>query len=501
MIPPLRFTFQPCGLHRPFEIHTYNMKTPSLSQLSPLALVPCLLSISTSASAAIECHPTAIPAPSSDMISLRGNCIDTITNMELAQGAEVWRVTSPAGDQPVGSRQIQGGTLTVAPPTIAGDHTYYITGIEDGYGGPINFGGESGYPHVTLTVEAACPAEGCSREQQAPDQLTTALTTVQTERMRSHLSQAEARLRLLRKGGAIPALDVRGIPLPAGSKDEPPEPRQRRLGFYVTGLDDYLRRSAVLGQSEFTSRTDALSIGADYRLNDAWAFGANIGASDSRVSFAGSASDQKSRGSQATAYASWSVTPESYLSATVSYEASKFDLTRDDGSGAVSFASPRGHGVGLSLSGGRDFVIGPWSVGPYVRWDRVGSSISAFQETGSESAVAVGAQRMRSDTLNLGAQTQLSIPVSWGLVLPHVRFELTRRKDTVQQAPTATLLTDNTPLLIPASGEIDRNYGAAAIGISGIGQSGVSWFADYESTVAQQGYRARRFSLGLRVEI
>lgn len=114
---------------------------------------------------------------------------------------------------------------------------------------------------------------------------------------------------------------------------------------------------------------------------------------------------------------------------------------------------------------------------------------------------SASAHRTRSNTLNLGAQTQLSIPVSWGLVLPHLRVELTRRKDSTQQAANATLLIDNTPVFESVGAEIDRNYGAVALGVAGVNQGGVSWFADWEATVAQQGYRARRIVLGLRFEL
>lgn len=497
------------------------MKTPSLNQLSPLALLPCLLAFTPDVSAAIVCSPTASAMPSADIVSLRGNCIDTITALELTTGIEVWRVRSPAGDQALDTRPVSGGSLDVVAPTLPGDHTYYITHINDGYGGSVNLGVEGGYPQVTVTVNGACDAEvsrdaarariasrrrtpqahGCDGVDPTLSQVSTALGTLQTEHMRRHLSQADARLRLLRAGRTGPRFDVQGVPLPTGPKGEAESSRNNRLGVYVTGLGDYLRQAAAAGQSELTSRTNMLSVGADYRLNDEWALGANVGASRSRVSFAGSASQQRSRGDQATAYASWSPTQTTYLSATLSHEANRFNLTRDDGTGVLSYGSPRGRGLGFSVSGGRDFVSGPWSIGPYVRWDHVTSRVDAFDETGSDSALSVSAHRARSNTLNVGAQTQFSIPVSWGLVLPHVRVELTRRKDSTAQQASSTLLIDNTPVFEPGAAEIDRNYGAVALGVAGVNQGGVSWFADWESTVAQQGYRARRIVLGLRFEL
>lgn len=115
--------------------------------------------------------------------------------------------------------------------------------------------------------------------------------------------------------------------------------------------------------------------------------------------------------------------------------------------------------------------------------------------------MSVGAQQVRSNTLNGGAQIQLSVPVSSGIVLPYVRLELTRRSDKTSQAPTATLLNGNTTLLIPTTADTSSTYGNLALGVSYLNQHGVSWFADYESGVAQKGYRSQRFGLGLRFEL
>lgn len=438
--------------------------------------------------------------PSADIISLRGNCIDTITSAQLSSGAEIWRVRTSAGDQALGQRAIPDGGLDVNMPTLPGEYVYYVSAVEQGYGGPIDVGGEGGYPGVTITVAGGSPAQAS-----APTQLSTPLTTLQTRRMRNNLDQAQARLRTLRNSRSTALLDVQGVPLPE-KKNEPGEDKDKqagkqRFGVYVMGLGDYLRHNGSSSDAEFNLRTTSLSVGADYRLGDAWVFGGNVGVSDSKVGFAGSDSKQTSRGDQVTAYASWNLSPSTYASATLSYEANRFNLTRDDGAGQLSLSSPRGHGVGVSLSAGRDFAIGAWSFGPYVRWDNVSSSVGAFEESGGTSPLSVGAQEVRSNTLNGGAQVQLSVPLSSGIVLPYVRLELTRRSDKTSEAPTATLLNGNTTLLLPTAADTSSTYGNLALGVSYLNQHGVSWFADYESGIAQKGYRSRRFGLGLRVEL
>ena len=464
------------------------MKTSSLLQLSSAA---CLLSVGATASAAVQCSPTAFV--SADIVSLQGNCIDTITNLALVAGSEVWRVQAGSGSNPVGQRTLPGGSLNV--PLLPGEHTYFITSIDTGYGGPIDVGGE-GYPSVTV-LGAGAPASS----QATLNQASAPLLALQTGRLQSNLANAQARMRILRGKRALAQFDVQGLPLPTQKKEQGDTSQAGRFGVYLLGLGDYLRQSGSAAQPEFKLRTVSLSMGADLHLGDEWAVGGNVGPSDSRVSFDGSPSKQTSKGRQATAYASWNVSPATYVSATLSYEATRFNLVRDDGAGGAALSSPRGHGVGISLSAGRDFSVGAWSIGPYVRWDHITSSVDGFDEMGSDSAVSMSAQRLRSRALNIGAQTQLSVPVSWGVLLPYVRLELTRRSEALQQSPTATLLNGSTPLLVPTAADTTGSHGSVAAGLSGLHQGGVSWFADYETGVAQKGYRSERIGLGLRFEL
>lgn len=489
------------------------MKKTALQTLSPLAV---LMAMAAPASAAILCNPTA--TRDGDTLSLRGNCVDDQNDfMPVAAGSEVWHLDSGGTTQPIGQRALPNGSLVV--PSLPGEHTYYISAIDTGYGGLINLQDEGGYPRVTVsntcTGEPEGPALASARRTQAlrrrpashdcpvpiegqvRQQLSAPLQTLQVNRVRGHLENAQARMRLLR-AGRLAALDVQGVPLPQ-RQGEAAAPQ--RAGVYVLGLGDYLRQNRSSTQSEFTLRTTALSVGADYRLNDAWAFGGNVGASRSELGFADSLSRQAGRGSQGTAYASWSFTPESYLNATVSYEATRFELTRDDDTGDLSYSSPKGSGVGLSLSAGRDFVLGAWSIGPYLRWDHIRSTVEAFEETGGATALAIGRQRVTSSTVNLGTQAQLSVPVSWGIVLPYARVEYTHRVDKTAQSPTATLLNDGTTLLLPTAADTRADHGHVALGLTGVNQQGVSWFADFQTGVALKGYRSRRLSLGMRVEL
>jgi uncharacterized protein with beta-barrel porin domain len=131
----------------------------------------------------------------------------------------------------------------------------------------------------------------------------------------------------------------------------------------------------------------------------------------------------------------------------------------------------------------------------------VSSSIDAFDESGSDAAVSVGAQRMRASVANAGVQAQIVLPVSWGIVTPYLRLEASHRSDKTRKAATATLINGNTPLLLPTAADTSGSYGNVALGVSGVNQGGWSWFADVETGVSQPGYSSRRIGLGLRREL
>ncbi|HET9642361.1 MAG TPA: autotransporter outer membrane beta-barrel domain-containing protein [Burkholderiaceae bacterium] len=403
----------------------------------------------------------------------------------------------------------QGDHLDLAGLSV-GVHVLRIAAPDPAYGGSIGFGTfDSSAATVTVTGNGTeTPAEAATEPDKANPieatlgQLSAPITTVQTTRVRNLLNQVQTRLRTLRAGASTPAFDAPGVSLPdiSGGKDE--DRKSRRLGAYVMGLGDYLRNDANTSDAGFKVNTKSLMLGADYRLNGSWVVGGALGISHTDVRFdGGSQSRQDSDGYSGTAYASWSLTPSTYVSATLSYEASDFDIARDNGGSSILRASTKGHGLGLSLSAGHDIVVGAWSFSPYVRWDSVTARIHGFDEVGGVDAVSVSSQRSRSDTLNIGSQVQYSIPVSWGVVLPHARVEFTRRTDSHQNSPSARLLNGNTALLIPTSADTDRSYGNWAIGVSSITQRGVTLFCDYEAGFALQGYRSQRITVGLRSEL
>jgi outer membrane autotransporter protein len=264
---------------------------------------------------------------------------------------------------------------------------------------------------------------------------------------------------------------------------------------------DRIAQDPAPGLSDFALRANTVSVGADRRLGESWAVGGSMALTRTHIAFSGNQSRQKASSDNVTLYGLWS--PASAASATLSasHERTSFRVQRDGGLGQIAGSTPQGSGSGLALSAGYDFMLGAWSISPFVQADRILTRVGAFEESGSNDASAVDSQKLRSSTLNAGFNIQFSTAQSWGLLLPYARVELSQRQDRMGGESRGRLLADGTALLIPTPAEGDRRYGSVALGITAVTQRALSAFVDIQSGFGHSGYRVQRLGLGLRYEL
>lgn len=237
-----------------------------------------------------------------------------------------------------------------------------------------------------------------------------------------------------------------------------------------------------------------LTVGSDYRFNDAWVAGASLGWGNPRMRWSDNPIRVDGNSTNLTAYGSWSPTSASYVSAALSTEWSRYTLSSDDGIERTR-DDTRARQTGLSLSAGHDFTTGIWTVSPYARVDQVTARLGNF---GSTASVNKG----RSGAVSAGSQVQFSLPTQWGLFVPHARLEFTRvtqwrlsGDSAATYAASAGILPSPNPLAL------DRQFGQFGIGASALFQRGVTVFTDYDTGFAQKGVESRRVTLGLRAEL
>lgn len=241
--------------------------------------------------------------------------------------------------------------------------------------------------------------------------------------------------------------------------------------------------------------TTALTVGADYRISEAWVAGASLGISRTRARWLGTSSRVDGDGAQLSAYASWSPTPQAYVSATGSVEAANHSVSSQAGTGLNASTRVSGHTSGLSLSAGYDFAIGSGSISPYARIDHVRSSLGALSSAHSSTDG-------RSSAISAGLQAQTAIAQTWGVLAPHARVEITRLSSWRVSGDSAQAYMNATGLLpAPNPVDVDRQFGQFGLGVSGILQRGMSLFADYDQGFGMRGVSQWRFNVGLRSEL
>ena len=256
-------------------------------------------------------------------------------------------------------------------------------------------------------------------------------------------------------------------------------------------------QDALAGKARLS--TVALTVGADYRLNERWVVGGSLGLSEPRARWRGIGSRVDSHGLMGALYASVSPTERSYVSATATAGTTRHQLTTDlgatGGTGLVE-ASTRSHEHGLSLMAGVDVPLNSQvTLAPYARLDMVRSRMQSVHED-------QGGLRGRTDSASAGLQAQWAVPQPWGVLAPYARVELTRiTRWSVTGDSADAYATANGLLPVPHPIEVDRSYGQWALGMSGVLQRGLSVFADVEQGFGNRGVSQWRFTAGLRTEL
>jgi outer membrane autotransporter protein len=197
------------------------------------------------------------------------------------------------------------------------------------------------------------------------------------------------------------------------------------FGVWAGGLIRSGNQDGRNGSAAVDFETDGVSFGADYRFNDAFAFGAGVGygRDDSDIGEHGS----RSEGDAFTlaAYASYSPGERFFLDGLVGYQQLNYDLRRYVTVNANTVAGSRdGDQWFASVSAGADIQNGDWQVTPYARMDVAQATLDGYTETGDPLyALAYGDMDVDTTTGNLGVRVDYRVRTGWGLFSPQLRLE------------------------------------------------------------------------------
>ena len=171
--------------------------------------------------------------------------------------------------------------------------------------------------------------------------------------------------------------------------------------------------------------TDGVSVGLDYRVNEALAFGAGLGYGRDESDIGDSQSRSESDAFTLALYASYSPHGRWFVDTLLGYQSLGFDLHRFvTSNGNFVDGKRKGSQWFGSVSAGADFQKGAWQFTPYVRGDVARAQLDGYTEHGDPIfALRYEGLGVDTDTGNAGIRIDYRHDMSWGLLSPQFRVE------------------------------------------------------------------------------
>lgn len=179
--------------------------------------------------------------------------------------------------------------------------------------------------------------------------------------------------------------------------------------------------------------TDGVSLGADYRVDGRFAFGAGVGYARDGDMIEDSDRIARSRGEALAfaTYASWRPGAHGFVDMLAGWQRLAFDLRRG---GAAEGAIARGRRDGLqrfaSVSVGADYAHDRWRFAPYARYDLSRATLAGYAETGDAlHALTYAPLAVDASSANAGLRIDYRRETRYGQFAPQLRVEYQRDLD------------------------------------------------------------------------
>ncbi|MDR3388892.1 MAG: autotransporter domain-containing protein [Rudaea sp.] len=294
-----------------------------------------------------------------------------------------------------------------------------------------------------------------------------------------------------------------------------------RWGFFATGMIERGGYSANGSAPGFDFHNASLTAGVDYRFTDAFVAGGALGYNTNNSTLDQNFGTVDVNSYSLNGYFTWYHNNDFYVEGSVVLDWLNYDLSRNivyqiaslSGSGQTSVnqtanASPDGHQDAFSLSIGKDFSRGAWTISPYVRGIYTHLSLDGFSETisdpnspGAGLGTSVDSRSLTSELAVLGGRFSYTTSFDWGVLVPNATLEWNHEFKNDPQSIVTRFLADptQTPIVVTDTAP-DQNYFNVGIGLNAVLPQGRSGFITWEHLVGFAGAHENRFSLGIRVE-
>jgi outer membrane autotransporter protein len=256
----------------------------------------------------------------------------------------------------------------------------------------------------------------------------------------------------------------------------------------------------------------------DYRYSDSFIFGATAGYARFNSDVDASHGHMNTRGWSLSAYSTLFHQDSWYVDGVLTWGHNSYDinrrilytLTTPGGTTTVdtrATANTSGSNLAGTLTVGRDFQKGAWSIGPYFRGNLARLSFDTYRESlpagapGSGLGLEVKSRDVQSASSVLGGKFTYASSHSWGVLLPHVQVEWEHEFKSDPYRLEGRFRSDPTSTPILVTGDpIDNDFFRLGFGLSFIFTGGKSGFVYYEKTLGREGITQDNIALGIRIE-
>lgn len=296
------------------------------------------------------------------------------------------------------------------------------------------------------------------------------------------------------------------------SADEPGGLLEDKWGLWARGNYSVGEKDRTTRSPGFDADQWAMVGGIDYRYNDKLVGGVSLAYGQSSIDVDDGQGGLETDTWAVSLYGSSYVGKKYYVDAIINVANADYGADRNiayvDGTGLVD-TDARGETSGMTysagVSGGRDFLYGGFTISPTVGLFYIDATIDSFTEQGAAGLNLIyDEQSFQSFTGNFGFRVTYAWNVSWGVLLPHARFDYVREfKNDVDvfgvrfaADPNAT----SAPPILVATDNPDESYFRLATGVSAQFVHGISGYVEYQRLESFEFIDFQDVSLGLRFQ-
>jgi outer membrane autotransporter protein len=289
-----------------------------------------------------------------------------------------------------------------------------------------------------------------------------------------------------------------------------------RWGLFANGSVKFGDKDATENEAGFDYDSISVTLGADYRFRDNLIFGLAAGYVSVESDYDRSGGELDIDGFNLSLFGTYFQADSFYLDGMFTWGTNDYDTVRNieytDAFGTVQ-ARTTGNTDGMQfsggLSGGFDFNRGPWTFGPHAGAYYFDVDVDGFRESGGGAFdFEIGDQNAQSFQVNAGGHLSYVVNTSWGVLIPHARFdwvhELEDNAETVGvrlvNDPFSLDPNDPTPIVELRTDRPDSDYFVWSLGASAQFINGVSGFLSYRSAAGFDDFTMHDISWGLRFE-